>query len=87
MAAEFLRRCYATILAKDPEEGVFRLSPEETAFKKLKKEYDKTHSVRKLEFLDPVTAAALAKYALRVYPGRLIPSGVRDELCLELKTA
>ena len=50
MTVQFLRRCYATIMSKDIEEGIFRVPPNETLFKKLKKEYDKTGSVKKIEF-------------------------------------
>lgn len=67
MTVQFLRRCYATIMSKDIEEGIFRVPPDETLFKKLKKEYDKTGSVKKIEFQEPNLAAAMIKYALRMY--------------------
>ena len=63
-------------MSKNLEEGMFRVSPSETLFKKLKKEYDKTGSVKKIEFQDPVLVAAMVKYALRTYDGRIISSDI-----------
>lgn len=67
-------------MSKDAEEGVFRVPPEETAFKRLRKEFDKTHSVKKIEFQEPSLVAAMVKYALRMCDPRLISPAIRSQL-------